>query len=142
MVHDPVADVKTVHAEHAVVTWVCRGQSRFAWQGMHHGAGHHLEELLQFALGLRQHDTVSSNDHRAFSLTQEGNDVIERRVHGCLGRCRRRGQLGRVCRRESARMDAGLLGVFRQIDQHRPWPPLCGNAKRFTDYRRHILRAV
>src|SRR5713101_8039607 len=109
MVHDPVADVKTVHAEHAVVTWVCRGQSRFAWQGMHHGAGHHLEELLQFALGMRQQDTVSSNNHRAFSLTQEGNDVIKRRVHGCMGRRRRRGQLWCVRCRESARMYEGLL---------------------------------
>src|SRR5215510_8915826 len=119
MVHDPVADVKTVHAEHAVVTWVSRGQSRFAWQGMHHGAGHYLEELLQFALGMCQQDTVPSNNYRAFSLTQEGNDIIKRRVHGCMDRRRRRGQLGRVCCWESAPMYAGLLGVFGEIDQYR-----------------------
>ncbi len=77
MVYDPVADVEAVHPQHAVVVRVGRGEGRLAWQGMYHGARHHLEELLQFAPGIRQQDSVPCNDHRALSLAQEGDDVIQ-----------------------------------------------------------------
>ena len=86
MVHDPVTDVKTVHPEHAVVTRMGCGESRFAWQGMHHRAGGHLQEPLQFVPRVSQQDTIPGNDHRTFSLTQVGDDVIERRVYGATSR--------------------------------------------------------
>ena len=86
MVHQPVADVETVHAEHAVVTGMGGREGGLAWQRMHHRARGDLEQLLQCRLGLGQHDTVPGNDYRAFSLAQARHHGIEGGIREGRGR--------------------------------------------------------